>query len=268
MRLTQFQERAASDLSDKLAEARELAGGEIAGLVLDLRDNPGGLLDQAVKVGDVWIDDGMIVFSEGRGGGNRMEWHAKKEGTEPEYPMIVLVNGGSASTSEIVSARCRTKRARARPADLRQGLRADHHPARGRFGPAPHHRALPAERTLDQEVRVQPDVLVEPYSEAELPRRSRPTKPRAIRWARSTSRPLRLADQAQGRARAGAARARARDRVGRARRGNARRQGSALQKQLDSDRQLTRAVELLKSWTVFSRLQTPASGTNVVTKKP
>jgi carboxyl-terminal processing protease len=103
VRLSQFQERTAPDLEEALAKAHESAGGNFRGMVLDLRDNPGGLLDQAVKVGDVWIDDGMIVFSEGRGGGNRMEWHAKKEGTEPDYPMIVLVNGGSASASEIVS---------------------------------------------------------------------------------------------------------------------------------------------------------------------
>ena len=171
IRLSQFQERTAPDLEEALAKAHESAGGNFRGMVLDLRDNPGGLLDQAVKVGDVWIDDGMIVFSEGRNGGNRMEWHAKKEGTEPDYPMIVLVNGGSASASEIVSGALQDhKRALVLgqqtfgkgsvqtiiPLEDGSGLR---------LTTALYY--LPSGRSI-QEVRVQPDVLVEPYSEAEL----------------------------------------------------------------------------------------------------
>ena len=171
VRLSQFQERTAPDLEEALAKAHKKAGGNFRGLVLDLRDNPGGLLDQAVKVGDIWIDDGMIVFSEGRNGGNRMEWHAKKEGTEPEYPMIVLVNGGSASASEIVSGSLQDhKRALVLgtqtfgkgsvqtiiPLEDGSGLR---------LTTALYY--LPSGRSI-QEVRVQPDVLVEPYSEAEL----------------------------------------------------------------------------------------------------
>ena len=161
----------AEDLQDALKKAHESAGGSLRGLVLDLRDNPGGLLDQAVKVSDVWLGDGLIVFSEGRSGGNRMEWHAKKEGTEGDYPMIVLVNGGSASASEIVSGALQDhKRALVLgtqtfgkgsvqtiiPLEDGSGLR---------LTTALYY--LPSGRSI-QEVRVQPDVTVEPYSEAEL----------------------------------------------------------------------------------------------------
>ena len=145
MRRSQFQERTARP--EELTKAHETAAVNCSCLVLALRDYPGGLLDQAVKVGDVWIDEGMIVFSEGRNGGNRMEWHAKKEGTEPDYPMIVLVNGGSASASEIVSGALQDhKSALVSPKTYGKGLRADHHPARGRLGPATHDcTLLPAE---------------------------------------------------------------------------------------------------------------------------
>lgn len=101
IRLSQFQERTAEDLQDALEEATNQ--GTLQGLVLDLRNNPGGLLDQAVKVADVFLKEGMIVYSEGRGGGSRMEWSASASNTQPEYPIFVLVNEGSASASEIVA---------------------------------------------------------------------------------------------------------------------------------------------------------------------
>ena len=102
VRLSQFQERTAQELIAQLEDAHD-EHGDFKGLVLDLRNNPGGLLDQAVRVADIFLADGLIVFSEGRGGGNHMEWHARAEGTEAEYPIVVLVNGGSASASEIVA---------------------------------------------------------------------------------------------------------------------------------------------------------------------
>ena len=66
IRLKQFAERAAADISRNLADARKQAGGPIKGMILDLRDNPGGLLDQAVAVADLFLNDGVIVTSEGR----------------------------------------------------------------------------------------------------------------------------------------------------------------------------------------------------------
>jgi len=71
--------------------------------VLDLRNNPGGLLDQAVRVADVFLPSGVIVTTEGRGKRNVEVEKAREKDTEPGYPLIVLVNRGTASASEIVA---------------------------------------------------------------------------------------------------------------------------------------------------------------------
>ena len=73
------------------------------GLVLDLRDDPGGLLEQAVRVADTFLPSGTIVTTSSNDPSQRDEKFARQEGTEPNYPMVVLVNGGSASASEIVA---------------------------------------------------------------------------------------------------------------------------------------------------------------------
>ena len=78
-------------------------GEPFQGLVLDLRDNPGGLLDQAVKVADNWLKDGLVVYTKGRDESQRQEFRAHLDGTEPSYPIVVLVNEGTASASEIVA---------------------------------------------------------------------------------------------------------------------------------------------------------------------
>lgn len=103
VRVTQFQERTASDLGKALATLRKENAGNLKGVVLDLRNNPGGLLDQAVDVADLFIEDGLIVYTKGREPEAQMEFKAKRSGTEPGYPMVVLINGGSASASEIVA---------------------------------------------------------------------------------------------------------------------------------------------------------------------
>jgi carboxyl-terminal processing protease len=77
---------------------------ELKGLVLDLRNDPGGLLDQAVRVADHFVPDGqMIVYTEGREKDSKMQFTAKKGDKEPGYPIVVVINGGSASASEIVA---------------------------------------------------------------------------------------------------------------------------------------------------------------------
>ena len=101
-RLTQFQERSADDLRQALEKMKKETG-EINGLILDLRNNPGGLLDQAVKVADIFLSSGLIVYTDGRLESQKMKFHAIKNGTEPGYPIVVLVNAGSASASEIVA---------------------------------------------------------------------------------------------------------------------------------------------------------------------
>lgn len=103
VRIAQFQEKTDDDLVKALKAIKEENGGELKGLVLDLRNDPGGLLDQAVKVADHFIEDGLIVYTEGREKDSKMQFTARKSGTEPNYPMVVLINSGSASASEIVA---------------------------------------------------------------------------------------------------------------------------------------------------------------------
>jgi carboxyl-terminal processing protease len=101
VRLKQFQANTQTDLQAALADMKK--GGELKGLVLDLRGNPGGLLDQAAKVVDTFVADGPIVATVGNPGEGREEKDAHGEGTEPNYPLAVLVSGTSASASEIVT---------------------------------------------------------------------------------------------------------------------------------------------------------------------
>ena len=102
IRLAQFQERSDRDLQKSLDKLAGEKGG-IKGLVLDLRNNPGGLLTQAVRVSDLFLDSGLIVYTEGRIESQKQKYFAQKEGTWTGFPMVVLVNGGSASASEIVA---------------------------------------------------------------------------------------------------------------------------------------------------------------------
>jgi carboxyl-terminal processing protease len=102
VRLRSFQERTAKDLEKVLARVKK-DSGSLQGLVLDLRDNPGGLLDQAVRVADLWLDEGLIVYTKGRVENQQQEFKARPDAAEPDYPIVVLVNAGSASASEIVA---------------------------------------------------------------------------------------------------------------------------------------------------------------------
>jgi len=101
VRIKQFQQNTTADLQAALADMKH--GGELKGLVLDLRGNPGGLLDQAAKVVDTFISEGPIVATVGNPSEGREEKEARGEGTEPNYPLVLLVNGQSASASEIVT---------------------------------------------------------------------------------------------------------------------------------------------------------------------
>ncbi len=103
LRLTQFQERTERDAKKALDALVADSGGSLSGLVLDLRNNPGGLLSQAVKVADLFLDAGLLVYTEGRSENQRQKFYAHKQHSNTEFPMIVLVNGGSASASEIVA---------------------------------------------------------------------------------------------------------------------------------------------------------------------
>jgi carboxyl-terminal processing protease len=103
LKISSFQERTGRDVRAQLLALEEENGEGLAGLVLDLRDNPGGLLNQAVEVADQWLADGLVVYTQGRDERERAEYGASDDAVEPDYPIVVLVNEGSASASEIVA---------------------------------------------------------------------------------------------------------------------------------------------------------------------
>ena len=101
IRVTQFQDRTSTDLDNALKKLSQ-ENGRLEGIVLDLRNNPGGLLSQAVKVSDLFLDSGMIVYTKGRLESQKQKYFAHPGGYT-DVPLVVLVNGGSASASEIVA---------------------------------------------------------------------------------------------------------------------------------------------------------------------
>jgi carboxyl-terminal processing protease len=103
LRITTFQEASDEGVEKALEQFRKDGHGHIKGLVLDLRDNPGGLLNQAVKISDEFLDGGMIVYTQGRLENQQQKYFSHKKKDFQDYPMVVLVNGGSASASEIVA---------------------------------------------------------------------------------------------------------------------------------------------------------------------
>lgn len=104
VRLSRFNRRSATTLADAVNSAREDLGPDFRGLILDLRNNPGGLLDQAVRVSDLFLDSGRIVTTEGRHPGSFQQYDAKFGDILGGLPIVVMVNGRSASSSEIVAA--------------------------------------------------------------------------------------------------------------------------------------------------------------------
>lgn len=103
IRVATFQEHTDEDVENALAKFEKEGHGKVKGLVLDLRDDPGGLLNQAVRVADDFLDGGLIVYTEGRLENQRQKYFAHKKTGFSDFPMIVLVNAGSASASEIVA---------------------------------------------------------------------------------------------------------------------------------------------------------------------
>ena len=103
VRISQFQERTGKDLREAISKLKKENDGALHGLVLDLRNNPGGLLDAAVAVSDTFLSKGVIVSVEGRNTSNKLIRQAKPDEFLDKAPIVVLVNGGSASASEIVA---------------------------------------------------------------------------------------------------------------------------------------------------------------------
>ena len=103
LRITSFNEKTEAGLIKNMKELKEEIGDEITGVVLDLRNNPGGLLDQAVKVSDAFLDRGEIVSTRGRIKRGQQRFSATKGDIADGLPMVILINSGSASASEIVA---------------------------------------------------------------------------------------------------------------------------------------------------------------------
>jgi carboxyl-terminal processing protease len=104
VQLRNFQGNTHSDLISALDNLKQEAGGDLNGLILDMRNNPGGLMQQAVRVADTFLREGTIVTTVGLGNSLREQQPASPGSTQPDFPMVVLVNSGSASASEIVAA--------------------------------------------------------------------------------------------------------------------------------------------------------------------
>jgi len=103
VRISQFQSKTAENMVDAIDTLKKDAGGSLKGLVLDLRNNPGGVLNGAVAVSDAFLKKGLIVYTEGRVNDSKLRFNATPDDVLDGAPMVVLVNQGSASASEIVS---------------------------------------------------------------------------------------------------------------------------------------------------------------------
>jgi carboxyl-terminal processing protease len=230
VRIRAFQERTARDLHSKLAKLHGKTGKPFNGLVLDLRDNPGGLLNQAVEVADTWLSEGLVVYTKGRVDGHRQEFRADASGTEPVYPITVLVNEGSASASEIVAGALQDQH-RALVVGKKsfgKGSVQTVYPLEGgnglRLTTALYY--TPGGRSI-QEVGIVPDIAVEEVALAETEEESQ--RMREADLEGHFTHEDADADEAAP--------------------------GAASDSVADSDLQLARALEVLKSWTYFERLR-------------
>ncbi len=103
VRITQFQSNTADNLMEAIKTLKEESGGKLDGLVLDLRNNPGGVLSAAVDVADTFLEQGLIVYTEGRAPDSEVRFKATPGDALDGAPIVVLINVGSASASEIVA---------------------------------------------------------------------------------------------------------------------------------------------------------------------
>jgi carboxyl-terminal processing protease len=244
VRLAQFQERSDRDLQRALEKLVAEKGG-LKGLVLDLRNNPGGLLTQAVRVSDLFLDSGLIVYTEGRIEAQKQKYFAQKEGTWSDFPIVVLVNGGSASASEIVAGALQDhKRAvvlgtttfgkgsvqTILPLDDNSALRL----TTARY-------FTPLGRSI-QATGIVPDIIVDsaPVQEGKTDERKRP-------GVREENLPGHLQNPQQNPNPA-------QEQIDREREKQIPRSAPTGDETIDNDQQLKRALDLLKSWDVFKQV--------------
>ena len=110
IRISRFQTQTGARLLEEIRRVEEANGGPLSGAVVDLRNNPGGILSGAVSVADAFLDDGLIVYTEGRDPESREEYYAKPSDFLGGIPIVALVNGGSASAAEIVAGALQDRR--------------------------------------------------------------------------------------------------------------------------------------------------------------
>ncbi len=108
LRVSQFQNRTGEQVNNAIRQLERDA--PLEGLVLDLRNNPGGVLQAAVAVADAFLEGGLIVYTEGRLPDTEMSFSASRETAAPDMPLVVLINGGSASAAEIVAGALQDQR--------------------------------------------------------------------------------------------------------------------------------------------------------------
>ena len=244
VRLAQFQERSDRDVQRALEKlAAEKSG--LKGLVLDLRNNPGGLLNQAVRVSDLFLDSGMIVYTDGRIESQKQKFFAQKEGTWMDFPLVVLVNGGSASASEIVAGALQDhKRA------VVLGTKSFGKGSVQTILPLDDNSALrlttaryftPKGRSI-QATGIVPDILIDnvPLQDGKPDERKRPS-------LREENLPGHLNNPQQNSAKE-------QEQIDREREKQIPTSGPTGDETIDNDQQLKRALDLLKSWDVFKQV--------------
>ena len=219
----------------------------LKGLVLDLRNNPGVLLTQAVRIADLFLDSGMIVYTEGRIESQKQKYFAQKDGSWMDFPIVVLVNGGSASASEIVAGALQDQtRSCLGNENFRQGFGADILPLDDssalRLTTA--HLRTPKGRSI-QATGIVPDIIVEstPQPEAKVDEKRRP-------GLREENLPGHLQNQ-QNQQQTPNSQPEPGDKEKEKQIPSS---GPTGDDSIDNDAQLKRALDLLKSWDVFKQL--------------
>ena len=256
LRIRAFQERTVRDLEEALEDLHKQSPDGFRGLVLDMRDNPGGLLDQAVKVTNVWLSDGLVVYTKGRADSQRQEFRAHAGDVEGQYPIVILVNEGTASASEIVA-----------------GALQDHHRAlvvgERTFGKGSVQTVYPLENAAGlrlttalyytpggrsiQEVGITPDIVVKPLEEP-ADKAGSEEEDEAARRVRERDLDRHFTQKDAAPSEPGEA--------------PADESGGAPSSAFGSDVQLARGVEVLKSWTYFERLRRAPTDTALQARAP
>ncbi len=236
LRLSQFQSTTLRDLRQALAKMEE-ENQPMKGLILDLRNNPGGLLDQAVKVSDEFLNEGLIVYTGGRLKSQDMRFEAHGNNKSHPYPIVVLVNEGSASAAEIVAGALQDhKRA------VVLGVKTFGKGSVQTVMPLRNGAALrlttavyytPSGRSI-QAKGIEPDIVVERKLTRE--QEEEQTRPRVVREEdlknHMDSEGQTPSDQTPEAA-----------------------QQAEIREELEKDNQLARALEVLKSWEILSQMK-------------